>query len=269
VQNPFTSVTVSITNTRVDDRIAIFLEDGTTELPLKTQYTSHATNNTIGTVEWDQDAAGGGFPNDTPTSGTFYVVDNSANKEHRYRFTSFDATGGTGDDGQFQLPAELTGTADGTTASEILEDSSENWTGVVQIGDIVHRTSGTLGYAYVTALTDLGNGVVATSLLEDTTTTANSAWAVADTFSFHSLVRTYDGSDTFFVPYMDFIEDAGTDGTPGTQSVSLTFVSAREVVVEARNVEASTQIIPFKTTGQISNTGLTQSVIRNEDTVFS
>jgi hypothetical protein len=269
LQEPFTSVTVTVSNTRADDRIAIYLEDGTTELPSKTQFTSHATLNTIGTVEFDRDAAGGSFPNDTPTSGTFTVVDNTANKQHRYRYTSYDATGGTGDDGQFQLPAELAGTTDGSTASEILEDSSENFSATVQVGDIIHRTSGTLGFAYVTDVTNAATGILGTTLIEDTTTTAATAWSVADTYAIHSLVRTYDGSDTFFVPYMDFIEDTGTDGTPGTQSVTLTYVSDREIIIEARNVEASSKIVPFKTTGTITDTGLTQSVIRTNDSVFS
>jgi len=269
LREPFTSVTVSITNTRVDDRIAIYLEDGTTTLPDKTQFTSHATLNTIGTTEFDRDAAGGAFPNDTPTSGTFLVVDNALDKQHRYRYTSYDATGGTGDDGQFQLPAELTGTTDGSTASEILEDSSENFAATVQVGDIIHRTSGTLGFAYVTDVTNAASGILGTTLIEDTSGTAATAWSVADTYAIHSLVRTYDGSDTFFVPYIDTIEDTGTSGTPGTESVTLTYVSDREVVIEVRNVQASTKIVPFKTTGTITSSGLTQSVIRTEDTVFS
>ncbi len=94
-------------------------------------------------------------------------------------------------------------------------------------------------------------------------------WSAAQAYEIHSLVQTYDASDTFFIPYMDFRETTGTDGTPGSQTVTVLYAANREVVIEVRNVESSTQIIPFKTTGTITSSGLTQSVIRNEDTVYT
>lgn len=66
---------------------------------------------------------------------------------------------------------------------------------------------------------------------------------------------------------MDAIEDTGTDGTPGSEVVALTFVVNRALVIEARNLEAVTKIIPFKTTGTLTDAGFTQDLIRNEDTV--
>jgi hypothetical protein len=71
---------------------------------------------------------------------------------------------------------------------------------------------------------------------------------------------------------MDFI-GTGTDGAPGFTTVSVTYDSVggdKEVIIEARNVENTDyEIVPFKTTGTITNTGLTQSVIRTEDTVYT
>ena len=278
LRESFTAVTITVSNTRADDRVAIFLESGTTELPNKTQYTSHATLNTLGRGFFDQNAAspGPGFPNDTPTSGTFVVVDNQVNKQHRYTFASFVNTGGSGDDGIFTLTTEITGTSDGVTASQTLEDDGFSFTGAgVIIGDIIHKTSGTLGFAYVTGNStsrgDADTDVIQTTLLEDTHTTivAATTWTSGDTYALYSLVKTYDGFDTFFIPYMDEIEDTGTDGSPGSIAVSLTFVVDREIILEVRNVEAATEIVPFKTTGQITSTGYTQGVIRNEDTVFT
>lgn len=265
LREPFTSVTVSVTNTRADDRIAIYPEAGSTTLPDKDQYTSHATLNTQGRSLFDQDAASSlpGLPNDTPQSGTFIVVDSSADEEHRYRYDSYVNTGGDGDDGQFTLPTALTGTSDGTTSGQTLEDASENWSSSVFVGDIVRNTT-TDQWGYVTNVDNAASGIVTTTLLND-----GSGWTAGDAYNFHSLVVAYDGTDTFFVPYIDTIEDTGTDGTPGSISVTLTYVQDREVVIEARNVEASTQIVPFKTTGQITSSGLTQSVIRTEDTVYT
>ena len=265
LREPFTTIALTITNTRVDDRIALFLEDGTTELPDKDTFTSDAALNALGDQTFERDT--GAFPNDTPTSGTFIVQDDSLNKQHRYRF---DSRNGTTDPGIFTLPSEITGTTDGNTASQILHDSGNDWTGLVEIGDIVHRTSGTLGFAYVTSFINLTDGEVGTTLIEDTSGTAATAWSVADTFAFHSLVVLYTGSDTFFVPYIDVLEDTGTDATPGSVTQSLTFVSDREVVLFARNVENTLyEIVPFKTTGTVTNAGLSLSVIRNEDTVFT
>lgn len=264
LREPFTSVDLTITNTRVDDRIAVYLEDGSTTLPNKAQYTSHATNNIQSGSTFDVDAAFGAFPNDTPTSGAFIVVDTSANEEHRYRYVSFNATGGSGDDGQLVLPTERTGTADGATSGQTLEDLSATFvTWGIQVGDIIRRTNGAGGWAYVTEVVD-----------EDTLTTtllsAGSGWATSDTFEINSLVATYDGSDTFFIPYMDTIEDTGTDGAPGSQTVSLTYVSDRDVVLVARNVENTNyEIVPFKTTGTITSTGLSLSIIRTTDTVYT
>ena len=263
LREPFTSVTLSITNTRSGDRIAVYLEDGSTTLPDKAQYTSHATNNIQSRSAFDQDTAGGGFPNDTPSSGTFIVVDVSASQEHRYRYTSYANTGGSGDDGLFTLPTERTGTATaGSTGQTLVASAATFSTWNIVIGDIIRRTNGSGGWAYVTAISS--ETQITTTILS-----AGSGWASSDTFEMLSLVVTYTGSDTFFVPYLDSRETTGTDGTPGTESVSLTYVSDREVVIEVRNVENATKIVPFKTTGTLTSSGLTQSVIRTTDTVYA
>lgn len=269
LREPFISVNVTVTNTRVDDRVAIYLEDGTSELPSKTQYTSNGTANFMNRELFDRNDSGA-FPNDTPTSGTFIVVDNTLNEEHRYRYNSFNATGGTGSDGQLVLPASLDGTADGDTGGQKLTDTSETWAGVV-VGDIIHRTNNTFGYAYVIDAANAAGGNVLTTLIRSSNNsqTAASSWSVGDTYQFFSLVKNYTGSDTFFIPYMDTIEDTGTDGSPGDITVSLTYVADREIILEVRNVEAATEIVAFKTTGTITNGGYTQGVIRNEDTVFT
>lgn len=279
LQAPFTTVQVTVSNTRQFDRVAIYLEAGSTELPDKAQYQSNdAATNPLSGATFDQRDASPlpGFPNDTPTAGSFTALDVSLNKQHRYRYASFNNTGGTGDDGQLVLVTPKTGlTADGSSGSEVLEDSGEDFTtggatktgSAVRIGDIIHRLNGTLGFAYVTDATQAVSGILLTTLIEDTVGTAIKAWATGDTFEIHSLVVAYTTSDTFFIPYMDEIEDAGSDGSPGQIQISLTFVAVREIILEVRNVAAATEIIPFKTTGQIGTGGYTQGVIRNEDTV--
>lgn len=265
LREPFTSVNLTISNTRVGDRIAVYLEDGTTTLPKKNQYTSHATTNLQSDSVFDAPDTVT-FPNDTPTSGTFIVVDTSASEEHRYRYASFNNTSGTGsNDGQLVLPTEIAGDAAAGSDGQTLVSTSVF--GSSQIGDIIRRTNNEGGWAYITEVTSATT--VQTTLFNAGITAGWDETATADHFESLSLVVTYDGTDTFFIPYMDFRETAGTDGTPGSEIVTVTYVSDREVIIEARNVESSTQIVPFKTTGTITSTGLSQSVIRTEDTVYT
>lgn len=263
LREPFTSIDLVISNTKTGDRIAVYLESGTTELPNKAQYTSHATTNLQSDSVFDA-PDGITFPNDTPTSGTFIVVDASASEEHRYRYASFNNTSGTGsDDGQLVLPAEIAGDAVAGSDGQTLVSTSVF--GSSQIGDIIRRTNNEGGWAYITEVTSATT--VQTTLFSAGITAGWDETATADHFESLSLVVTYTSgppADTFFIPYMDFRR-----ASDGSETVSLTYVSNREVIIEARNVENATQIVPFKTTGTITSTGLSQSVIRVEDTVYT
>lgn len=263
LREPFTSIDLVISNTKVGDRVAVYLESGTTELPNKAQYTSHATTNLVSDSVFDA-PDGVTFPNDTPTSGTFIVVDTSASEEHRYRYDSFNNTSGTGsNDGQLVLPTERTGTATaGSDAQTLVASAATFTTWAIQIGDIIRRTNNEGGWAYVISVDS--ETQLTTTLFNAGITAGWDETATADTFELLSLVVTYDGTDTFFIPYMDFRETVD-----GSQTVSLTYVANREVIIEVRNVENATQIVPFKTTGTITSTGLSQSVIRVEDTVYT
>ena len=266
LREPFTSIDVVISNTAIGDRIAVYLENGSTTLPDKAQYTSHATLNTQSRSLFDSTTTTGAFPLDTPTSGTFIAVDTSASEEHRYRYASFNATGGSGDDGQLVLPTERTGTATAGSDGQTLVASAATFvTWGIKTGDIIRRTNNEGGWAYVTTPTaSITETTLDTTLFSGGITAGWDETATADTFEMLSLVVTYDGTDTFFIPYLDTRVTVA-----GSETVTLTYDSNREVVIEARNVEAATQIVPFKTTGTITTTGLSQSVIRTEDTVYT
>lgn len=256
LQEPDPSINLVISNTRQYDRVAVYLKHASLTLPDKAQYTSHNTANVKSDSTFERDATS--FPNDTPSSGTFIVVDTSASEEHRYRYLSWATT-------VLTLPIEKAGTTDGATSGQTFEDGdgafTSGGTSAVQIGDIIRRTSDDK-WCYVTAVTDADT--LLTTLLSD-----GSGWSAGAAYQINSLVATYVNTDTFFIPYMDFIEDTGTDGVPGSQSVTVNYVTNRSVIIEARNVQNTTQIIPFETTNTITTTGLSQSIIRNEDTVYA
>ncbi len=257
LQQPEVSVTLTIGNTRVNDVVTVYLESGSTTLPNKSQYVSHGTNNAQSDSTFERLVASGNFPNDTPTSGSFTVVDASANEEHRYRYASW--TGGV-----LTLPTERTGTA--TSASlgqELVATAATFSTWGIQRGDIIRNTSDA-GWGYITEI------VSETEVTTTQLTTAGKDWATGDTFEINSLVVAYASADTFFIPYIDTIETVGSDVAPGEITATLTYTTDRAVVIRARNVATgSTEIQPFDTTSDITTGGMTVSIIRTEDTVYT
>ena len=248
------SVLVQVTNTRVSDVINVFLEDGSTGLPDKAQFGINAVE-PLGETAILMDSA---IPIDTPSTGTLFIVDTSFgqfDKEHMYRYISF--AGST-----FTLPTGVTGTAEGTSTDTQLDDAGVF--GSTQRGDIIRNTS-TAAIGYVISVT--GANQVITTQMRD------SAGAVVpwgtDNFELHTIANATAADDTAFAPYLEAIEDVGTDGSPGTVSDTLLFLGSRAVVIRVRNNLAATKIVPFVTTSDITSGGMTVSVIRTEDTVTS
>ncbi len=246
------SVLVQVTNTRVSDVINVFLEDGSTGLPDKAQFGINAVE-PLGETAILMDSA---IPIDTPATGTLYIVDTSFgqfDKEHMYRYISFSGS-------TFTLPTGVTGTAEGTSTDTQLDDSGVF--GSTQRGDIIRNTSNA-AIGYVVSVT--GANQVITTQMRD------SAGAVVpwgtDNFELHTIANATASDDTAFAPYLEAIEDVGTDGSPGTVSDTLLFLGARAVVIRVRNNLAATKIVPFVTTSDITSGGMTVSVIRTEDTV--
>jgi len=253
LRQPYTSITITISNTRIGDTIAVFLEDGSTGLPDTDQYTcaSPALEGDSTLVKAEPATS---FPNDTPSTGAVYVVALDEQQRHRYRYSSWTGT-------VLTLAAQVNGTCDSNTSTTTIIDSGKFSAGVVR-GDILRRTSDS-AWCYVAS-------VVNASQINTTVLSNGDAWAQNDLFEINSLVQNYNASDTFFIPYLEAIESTGSDGTPGSETESLTYVSNRSVIIVARNsIHSDYYIEPFETTGDILVTGLTQSIIRNEDTVYS
>lgn len=249
LQEPDTSINVTVTNTRIGDRIIVYLENGTTGLPDKDQYTIQGTP-AAGTSSFSK-TTGSDFPKDTPETGWVYVIDNAANEEHKYRYTSWTSE-------TLTLAAKITGTDEGTGGVDQIDDSGSF--AAAQVGDIILNTSDT-GFSYITEVTN-ANSVKVTINSDGFT------WASAN-FEMNSLVQSYDSSDTFYVPYLEEIEDTGDDNTPGTATKSLLYVSNRAVGIRVRNVGGVQAIQPFNTTNDILITGMSQSVIRTDDEVYT
>jgi hypothetical protein len=258
---PNISITVTVSNTRVGDRIVVYLEDGTTGLPDKDQFSGHASDNAQG----DNDFVGGAtHPNDTPTAdGWVYIVATDENEEHKYRYSGLSQTNSAND--TLDFPVVVTGTTTAATTGQTLVDDPSGAfdTEDVAVGDFIYR-DGDKAWAYVISIDSAIQ--LTTTVLSDGTD-----WDPSDDYYIHQLVQAYDDSDTYYIPYLEGIEDAGTDGDPGTMANDLTYADTdRAVGIRIRNVQDATyKIIPFNTTNDITSTGMSQSVIRTTDEVYT
>jgi hypothetical protein len=248
-RQPYASIVVKVTNTVAGDSVAVYKKSATKTEPDKAMYTSHNTNNAQGDSTFERLVVEGSFPIDTPSSGTFIVVDASASEEHRYRYDSWST-------GILTMPTKRTGTADGLTATQELYDAGATFsTWGIQRGDILRRTSGAGGWCYV--VTVVSETHITTTQISGSTP----AWSVADTYEMLALVVTYTSSDLFFIPYID--ETAvGTD-----VQVTVLYNADVDTLIVARDTDSVPKIQPFVTTSQITSAGMTSAVIRNTDEV--
>jgi hypothetical protein len=246
-QAPNPTVTITIGNTVSGDRVAVLLDDGTGDVE-KDMYQSHATNNAVSDNTFELDGAPA-LTNDTPTTGAIIVIAVDEEEEHRYRYTSFAKTPDI-----FTLATEGSGTAEATSSGDQLDDTGAFAN--AEVDDIIRNiTDGTWGY--IRAKTDADQVFTTTGFGSGAL-----IWDSGDTFEYNSLIQAYDGSDTVYVPYVH------RKATSGTLTQNILYVSDRTVIVRVRNVADATPIKPFEAPGTIQNTGLTQNVIRDTDTIF-
>ena len=133
LREPNISIIVTVSNTRIYDRVIVYLEDGATGLPDKDQYTI-AVAGVAQSASSIEKTTATDFPNDTPSSGWVYVTDDSANEEHKYRFTTWSSE-------SLNLATEVPGTIDSAPANGQQIIDTGVFASGVEIGDIVRRTS--------------------------------------------------------------------------------------------------------------------------------
>lgn len=241
-----TKVTVQVSNTRAGDRIGVFRLTGAGGIINKSEYAG--TSQSAGATSL---IVGSAITNDTPgksTGGVVRLVNVSAQTEYRLRYASYASS-------TFTLASRTSLTADAGSNATVLVDAAATFvTWGIKVGDLVRNTTESV-IAYV----------ISVDSETQLTTTAIGNWT-GDNYEINTLPVATTTGDFVYVPIIDSYETTGTGGSPGEESVSVTYLSNVPVLVRTR--KAGT-ILPFETEATITSAGMNVSVIRTADPIFT
>jgi len=184
------------------------------------------------------------------TAGGHVVVnDISAQREDYYRFSSWATS-------TFTLAQTFSGTATGGDTDTLI-DSGASFLTTAKVGDLVRDTDNDES-AYVLEI--VGDD-------ELTTTVKTTSWSGV-AYVANDVIEDYVTADEVYVPLMYVYETAGTDASPGSESVSLVYDADIPALLRGRNslTGGSYKIEPFSVEVLIGTGGLNQNIIRNPQT---
>lgn len=247
-----TKATITVSNTRAGDKIAVFRLTGSGGDINKSEYNATVQSQAATTA-----VMGSSITLDTPgktTGGTLRLVDTSATTEYRLRYSSYSSA-------TFTLAyTEIVSADSGTNTTNITE------TGIgtaSRVGDLVMNVTRSNAVSYVTAIVDADNVTISPAISGQTAT---------DNIKFNCLpvATTTSPQDTWYVPFIDTYETTGSNGTPGSESVTITHSTTDSDIfirVRARNAG---NILPFEQDSSVVGANpTTVSVIRSTDTIFT
>ena len=259
LNTPPNTVSFTVTNTAVDDRILVARDTGTSGIIDKDQFggmTAASVGDTTLTV------GDGSFNEQIPPVGFVRVVDTSpalsrlgntdTQQEHRYEYSS--RAGGTG---VFTLTAvdNATGTATGGSTTTLL-DSGGGFQGTVpvKVGMLVRNTTdgGIFEVTEVTSDTALA--------VQQLYGAAGGDFANLDGYEINRVITAYTTDDDVY----DLILDLEATGTSVTNSFTKTLSSNFGVVV---NVRQGKVILPFTLNQTQGDGSTTVTVVRQPDNI--
>ena len=243
-------VNVTVNKTIEGDRIAVFRLTGSGGDIEKNYYTcvggeaAGGTSLTVNqTIRIDE-------PGKT-VGGVLRIVDDSANTEYRIRFASWSGSVFTLDS-----TTGLTSDATGNTTTHIQDTGAF---ATAKVGDLIRRTAnGAVGY--ITEVVDDDN-------VNMTTVTG---FTNTDGYEINTLpIAPEATNDTLYVPFIDVHETTGSIGSEDSETVQVVYDTTVFTRVRARHSTAAPRMIPFEQDSTITSNGMTVSVIRSTDTIFS
>lgn len=243
-----TKVTISVGNTREGDKVGVFRLSGAGGTIIKNRY-----NGTVQSALATTAVMGSSITVDEPgrsAGGVIRLVDTSASTEYRIRFTSWASS-------TFTLASSTIASADsGTNTTTIVEAGAFASS---KVGDLVVNVTRGNAVSYITVITDNNTVTISPAITGQTT---------ADDIRLNVLpvATTTSPQDTWYVPMIDTYETTGTTGTPGTETMLITYLTDIPVRVRARNAG---NIIPYEADSTVTSTGMSNSIIRTADSIFT
>jgi hypothetical protein len=245
-------VTATVGNTRAADWIAVF-ELTAVGGAIKTDaYTLDAAQPVAGSTTIKVDPNIDSKVVGKTDGGVVRLVAAATGREYRYRYASWSGDVFT----LFQLAGA---TADAGGSSTSLKDADVDFVaGGVKRGDIVRNVT-EAAYGYVTAVAQHELTMTNLSSAAPVTDWSSDSYRVGVTVSNHS-----PSNDKLFCPFIDTYEDTGTEPSPGSEAVSVTYVAPIPVRIKARQYKS---IVPFSGDSLIGATGMNVNVVRTPDPV--
>jgi len=248
-----TKATITVGNTRQDDKLAVFrLTESGGDIN-KTEYEAtdqaQAATTVIVSTAITTDSPGKAL------GGVIRLVDSSANTEYRLRYSSWSTS-------TFTLA--YTNIASVTAATSTTINEAGIGTASL-VGDLVMNVTESNAVSYITEVTDANNVIISPAITDQN---------AGDNIKFNCLpVATVDSSpgptDYWYVPFIDIYETTGTSGSPGSAAVTITHATAdSDIYIRIRARQAS-DIIPFEQDSSVVGSNPTNiSVIRTSDTIY-
>jgi len=247
-------VSLVIGNTRVKDWVTIHRLTGSGGIVEKTYYSidtggsGHAKGDNLVKVD---PAIRVDEPGKSVGGGVVVVYDVAAGREDVYHYLSW-----SGD--EFILDQTVSGSAAAGGDTNTLKAASG--LSNLRVGELVRDTTDD-NWAYVTEVT---------SDTSVETTTKATAWTTSNGYVANDLVDTYTGSDKVYVPLMYVYETVGTDGSPGSISVSMVYNATVYGILRGRHAgDTSYNLKPGSVPVTIGSSGLAADLIRNSETITS
>jgi hypothetical protein len=245
-----TKVTITVGNTIASDRVAVFRLTAAGGTIKKDTYSA-----TVQSIAVTSVIVGGSIATDEPgksAGGVLRLVDASASREYRIRFSSWDTS-------TFTLASATLTPEAGTTTTNI-KDTGAFTAALCKVGDLIYNSTRS-AVAYVTVVVDDDNVTISPAIASqtDTDTIYKNVLPVATTTT---------PQDTVYVPLIDSFETTGTSSSPGTETAQITYVSNIPVRVRARRTVA-TAILPYEADSTVTSTGMSNNIIRTPDTIFT
>lgn len=246
-----TKATITVSNTRAADKIAVFRLTGSGGDINKAEYNATVQSQAATTA-----IMGTTITSDSPgksVGGVLRLVDTSANTEYRLRFSSWASS-------TFTLA--YTNVASATAGTTTTNVKSTGIGTASRVGDLVMNVTRSNAVAYVTAIVGADDVTISPAIAGQTT---------ADNIKFNALpvATTTAPQDTWYVPFVDSYETTGSSGTPGSEAVTITHSgSDPDIYIRVRARQAG-NILPFEQDSSVVGANPTNvSVVRTTDTIF-